>query len=81
MRTTLTIDDDVAAQLERLRKQRGQGLKDLVNEALRRGLRDLMSRSKPGTRFQTRSVELGRAYISVDNIAEALASAESEPFA
>lgn len=81
MRTTLTIDDDVAAQLERLRKQRGQGLKDLVNEALRRGLRDLSSRSKPGTRFQTRSVSLGQAYICIDNIAEALANAESESFA
>jgi hypothetical protein len=38
MRTTLTLDDDVAAVLERLRKSRDANLKDLVNEALRRGL-------------------------------------------
>jgi Ribbon-helix-helix protein, copG family len=38
MRTTLTLDDDVAAALERLRKSRDASLKDLVNEALRRGL-------------------------------------------
>ena len=38
MRTTLTLDDDVAAILERLRKSRDATLKNLVNEALRRGL-------------------------------------------
>jgi hypothetical protein len=37
MRTTLTLDDDVAAALERLRRSRRIGLKRLVNEALRRG--------------------------------------------
>src|SRR5262245_10276771 len=37
MRATLTLDDDVAAILERLRKRRDASLKDLVNEALRRG--------------------------------------------
>jgi len=41
MRTTLTIDDDVAVQLNRLRCERDSSLKDLVNEALRRGLRDM----------------------------------------
>ena len=29
MRTTLTIDDDVAALLEQLRKKRGAGLKEI----------------------------------------------------
>ena len=38
MRTTLTLDDDVAAILERLRKCRDATLKNLVNEALRRVL-------------------------------------------
>src|SRR5262245_39488776 len=41
MRTTLTLDDDIAAILERLRKSRDASLKDLVNEALRRGLKDM----------------------------------------
>ena len=38
MRTTLTIDDDNAVRLERLRKDRDIGLKDMVNEVIRRGL-------------------------------------------
>ena len=41
MRTTLTLDDDVAALLERVRKARRAGLKDTVNEALREGLRQM----------------------------------------
>jgi len=38
MRTTLTIDDDNAVRLERLRKERDIGLKDIVNAAIRSGL-------------------------------------------
>jgi hypothetical protein len=43
MRTTLTLDDDVAVRLERLRRE-GRTLKDAVNEALRAGL-DALERS------------------------------------
>lgn len=38
MRTTLTLDDDVAAALMRRREQRGTGLRSEVNELLRAGL-------------------------------------------
>jgi hypothetical protein len=38
MRTTLTIDDDVAARLERLRRERGISFKELINATLRSGL-------------------------------------------
>jgi len=34
MRTTLTLEDDVAAVLERLRKSRNVSMKDLINDAL-----------------------------------------------
>src|SRR5439155_725295 len=77
MRTTLTIDDDVAAVLERLRKSRDASLKDLVNEGLRRGLREMAARPKSREPFRTRSVSLGRARMAgVDNVGEALAHAE-----
>src|SRR5215471_14508839 len=65
MRTTLTLDDDVAAILERLRKSRDASLKDLVNEALRRGLKDMTNRTKRHERLQTRSVALGRLRIAI----------------
>jgi ribbon-helix-helix CopG family protein len=81
MRTTLTLDDDVAAILERLRKSRDASLKDLVNEALRLGLKDMTSRTKRREHVQTRSVALGRLRIaSLGNIGEALAIAEREAY-
>jgi len=79
MRTTLTIDDDIATVLERLRRARDASLKDLVNEALRRGLKDMNNRPKRREPVRTQSVALGRIRIAgIDNISEALAIAEGE---
>ena len=81
MRTTITLDDDVAAAIERLRKTKNQSLKDVVNDALRAGLKH--AASPPGKRrvVSTRSVDLGRCLLDgVDDIAEVLAVAESESF-
>jgi hypothetical protein len=80
VRTTLTIDDDVAASLERLRKTRQGSLRDLINEALRRGIKEMTARPKPREPFRTRSVDVGEALIPLDNISEALAIAEGEWF-
>jgi ribbon-helix-helix CopG family protein len=80
MRTTLTIDTDVAASLERLRKTRNASLKDLINEALRRGIKDMTARPKPREPFRTRAVDVGEVLVPVDNISEALAVAEGESF-
>ncbi len=81
MRTTLTIDDDVAAQLERVRRGRNVSLKELVNDALRRGLREMSAKPKPKKRFRTRVVDVGAVFIdNIDNIAEVLAIAEGEAY-
>ena len=81
MRTTLTLDDDVAAAIERLRRARDASLKDIVNEALRQGLSDLTTRPKQRVPFKTKNVALGRLRLaSIDNISESLAVAESEAF-
>ena len=80
MRTTLTIDDDVAAGLERLRKARQTSLKDLINEALRRGIKEMSARPKRREPFRTRSIDVGEVLIPLDNISEALAIAEGELF-
>ena len=79
MRTTLTLDDDVAAMLERLRHSRRTSLKNLINEGLRRGLADMNKRRKPPEPVRTRAVSLGRVCIaSIDNVTEALAIVEGE---
>jgi Arc/MetJ family transcription regulator len=81
MRTTLTIDDDVAAEIERLRRIREDSLKSLINEALRRGIKEMTARPKRRAPFRTDSVALGQTRIGgIDNISDALAMAESEDF-
>jgi hypothetical protein len=81
MRTTLTLDDDVSIALERLRKTRHAKLKDLVNEALRRGLKDMNARPKRSQLYRTVGVDVGRLRISsIDNIPEVLAITEGEAF-
>ena len=47
MRTTLSLDDDVAARIEQLRRELNTPLKELVNEALRRGLAAMHERCEP----------------------------------
>jgi hypothetical protein len=59
MRTTLTLEPDVAAQVERLRRERDIALKDVINEALRRGLMD-MSKKPTKQRYETRVHDSGR---------------------
>jgi len=77
MRTTLTLDEDVAVLLERVRKARKAGLKDTVNEALRQGLRQMTAPTKRRRPYRTPSSDLGPSLIgSLDNIGQVLEIAE-----
>ncbi len=81
MRTTLTLDDDVAARLNQMRKLRDQSLKELVNDLLRQALKEMNKPSKPGRVHRTRSVSLGRCLVgNVDDVSEVLAVTEGEDF-
>ena len=82
MRTTLSLDDDVAAKIERLRKTRNESLKEPINQALREGLKNLAAPRRKRVPFRTEAVEsLGRCLLgNVDNVAEVLAVAEGESF-
>jgi len=81
MRTTLTLDKDVAAIIERLRKTKRQSLKEVINEALREGLKHTAAAPRRPRIFRTDSVDLGRCLQgNVDNVAEVLAVTESESF-
>jgi Ribbon-helix-helix protein, copG family len=67
MWTTITLEHDVAKAIERLRRQRGIGLSQAVNELIREGLRTRPSRPP----FRQRTSKLGLR-IDVRNVAEAL---------
>ena len=80
MRTTLTLDKDVAAEIERLRRGRGSSLRDVVNEALRRGLREMRAPQQEPHAFRTETHAMGRARIAIDDVTGALAHSEGESF-
>ena len=67
MRTTITLARDIAQAVQRLRRQRGLGLSEAVNELIRSGLRAKAPRSA----FRQRVRSLGLK-IDVHNVAEAL---------
>jgi hypothetical protein len=50
MRTTVTLDADTRALVERQMKQRGVSFKQALNDAIRRGLTDVSSVGGPVTR-------------------------------
>jgi hypothetical protein len=81
MRTTLTLDDDVAAWIERVRAESDASLKDVVNEALRLGLRALAEPAEPRPTYTTPSTSLGGCLVAtLDDVADALALGEGEAF-
>lgn len=58
MRTTLTIDDDLAGHIEERRRREGLSLKQVINTLLREGLRS--GRQAPrAKRYRTKPHKLG----------------------
>jgi hypothetical protein len=79
VRTTLTLAPDVVAALQRVREATGLGLKDAVNEAMRRGLAQLEKGHVARRAFRTRTLDVGECLVGdVDDVSAALALAEGE---
>ena len=81
MRTTLTIDDDVAFRLKKAQeKEPGKSFKELVNEVLRQGLAAQTSSERKRKPFKVEPFDLGlREDLNFDNIEELLDQLEG-PF-
>ncbi|MGH3872924.1 MAG: CopG family transcriptional regulator [Pseudonocardiaceae bacterium] len=67
MRTTVTLDEDTAAAVEQLRRERGVGISAAVNELVRRAV-TRQERARP---FVQRT-SVGHAKIDVTDVCEAL---------
>lgn len=67
MRTTVEFDEDAARAIVELRRERGIGVSEAVNELIRRAL---LPRA-PGPRFEQQSRPMGLS-LDVANVAEAL---------
>jgi len=80
MRTTLTLDPDVAALLKRVAERRRTSFKQTVNEALRRGL-EILARPpvRPAEGYRIDPWNLGGSLVgSLDNVEEVLSRVEGE---
>jgi hypothetical protein len=79
MRTTLTLDDDVAVRLEQERKKRRVSFKEIVNDVLRGGLDALGKPAPAPPPFRTTGFDLGPSLVgSLDNVEEVLSRVEGE---
>lgn len=79
MRTTLTLDDDVAAAIERRRRELDHTLKQEVNELLRAGLAQTEREASEAAKvppFRVEPFETGGLLIDIDDVSQALEIAE-----
>jgi hypothetical protein len=72
MRTTIDLADDVIAAVEKLRRERGLGLSQAVNDLVRAGLLP----REPRPPFRQKAYDLGPARIDYANVAEAIEQIE-----
>jgi hypothetical protein len=77
MRTTLTLDDDVAAKLKAESRRAGRPFREIVNETLRRGLTTRRVTAQRQV-FKIVPRDLGdlRPGLSLDNVAELIEQVE-----
>jgi hypothetical protein len=69
MRTTVTLADDVAAELQRLRRERSIGVSEALNELARAGM---IRKKEPREKFVQRTHKMGREKVDLTNIGEVL---------
>ena len=81
MRTTLTLDEDIAAKLKAETRRTGKSFKAAVNDTLRLGLNARRKRP-PTTPFAVHARDLGslRPGISLDDIGAVLEQAEGSDY-
>jgi hypothetical protein len=75
MRTTVTLDEDVASRLRALARERGVPFKQVLNDAVRRGLQD--ERAAGPYRVRTRRLGL-RGGIDLDRALRFAAESEDD---
>ena len=81
MRTTLTLDDDVAVRIERLRKDTDASLKEIVNGLLRKALDAPEPTPEERPRIEVRPLPIGKCLLpNVDKIADVLAYGEGDDY-
>jgi hypothetical protein len=78
VRTTLTLDDDVAARLKAEMRRTGKAFRDVVNDVLRLGFSSRPQGPDTVTPFVVQARDLGALLpgLSLDNVGSLLEAAE-----
>jgi hypothetical protein len=77
VRTTLTLDDDVAAKLKAESRRADRPFREIVNETLRRGLASRrVTARRQAFKVSTRDLGCLKPGLSLDNIAELIEQVE-----
>jgi hypothetical protein len=81
MRTTLTVEDHLAAKLKEAARKQNRPFKEIINEALRRGL-EAAEESRKARRFRVKPMSMGaKPGIDYDKINQLLDEMEGEQLA
>jgi hypothetical protein len=77
MRTTLTLDDDLAAKLKAESRRAGRSFREIVNDTLRRGLASHRATAhRAVVKITARDLGELRPGLSLDNIEELIEQVE-----
>jgi hypothetical protein len=81
MRTTLTLDDDVAAALDRRRREFNHSLRQEVNDLIRAGLVHVEQERPSVSTFRVEPLDIGKPLVdNFDDVSAVLAIAEGESY-
>jgi hypothetical protein len=78
VRTTLTLDDDVAAAIEHRRRERNHSLKQEVNELIRVGLLHVDGPPPKAPEFRVEPLDAGGLLIDIDDMGPVLDMLDAE---
>ncbi len=81
MRTTLTLDDQLAQELKEVAHKAGKPFKEVVNETLRKGLRSKRAASPKPYRLTTVSLGAVRPGVNLDKALSLADAIEDEEIA
>jgi hypothetical protein len=74
MRTTITLESDVEALVQKAMRERGLSFKEAVNQALRRGLTERANREP----YRTPTFEMGAPRVPLDRALQLAAELEDD---
>jgi len=81
IRTTITLDDDVATMLRAIHEKEKKTFKQVVNEVLRLGIMEKQPDSEKLAHYETPLLQTGPClYPNLDSVADILAAAEKEDY-